>query len=60
MTKKDYEVIAKSLNDSLITAWHVTPDRYGAVLAVIEDMADTLAAGNPRFRRDVFIAAATK
>lgn len=48
MTRKHFEAIAHTLNAN------------AAPLALVEDMADTLAETNPRFDRARFIEASTK
>lgn len=47
MTKKHFEAIAHCLDANL------------APLALVQDMADTLAEENPRFDRARFVAAST-
>lgn len=48
MTKKDFIAIAEVLNANL------------SPLATVLDMCDVFAADNPRFNKQVFVAAATK
>jgi hypothetical protein len=57
MTRKDYEAIARAI----ASARKATPyDALRYVDAVASNIADALAADNPRFDRERFIAAATE
>lgn len=54
MTRKDYQVIA----DALATTWAFAgPTGRKTVELVARDLADALAARNPRFKRERFLNA---
>lgn len=55
MSKKDFEAIAAILAGDLATA---TPAEFGKVFNLTLSLADYFAQSNPRFRRDLFYAAA--
>jgi hypothetical protein len=50
MTRKDYVLIAKTINDA-----YYLDDNYK--LTIARDFADELGLDNPRFDRDRFLAA---
>lgn len=68
MTRKDFELIAKSLNTTLNAARKQRDSGVldngdaivNGVTATIEDLARALTSTNPRFDWARFIAAATK
>jgi hypothetical protein len=57
MTKRDYELIAASLNGTLARA-NAAGNGVGMVKEAIADMADRLVGSNPRFDKGRFIRAA--
>ena len=67
MTRKDYELIATSLDNARAATIRRTPQAYlerqGALQALniaATQLCHTLAAGNPRFDSTRFFAAATE
>lgn len=68
MTRKDYVLLANSLNGTLNAARKLRSESdsdafaaaVGGVNAAIVNLADALAADNPRFDRERFIDAAKR
>lgn len=55
MSKKDYVALAAVLNN-----WYKVPEARTYAAAIALDMADVLAADNPRFDRERWIVAVRK
>jgi hypothetical protein len=54
MTQKDFELIARVLNDQ---RGHATAAELWRLTRTAEQFADELSTTNPRFKRDVFLRA---
>ena len=60
MTKKDYQAIARAIHEQIVASIndpHKTHSRGGLAAAIIDAIADVLAADNPRFDRARFVEA---
>lgn len=54
MTKKDYELIAKTLNGSLLMYGHATDSYFEQFQVTVRHMAKALEQSNPRFNKTKF------
>jgi len=61
MSKKDYQAIARALyrakQDTMAVGQHEGTDGFQGILTAERHIADTLAQGNPRFNRSLFLEA---